>query len=88
MVLGLRRSRHVLMLVRARVAGHSGWRYGIRDWGGRQKGQRELLPELAAIPWTGRVVYVIYDSDAVSNPGVCRAEFALARALKRCGCSR
>ena len=40
MVLGLRRSRHVLMLVRARVAGNRGWRYGIRDWGGRQKGQR------------------------------------------------
>src|SRR5438552_18965936 len=31
MVLGLRRPRHVLMLVRAMVAGRSEWRYGVRD---------------------------------------------------------
>ena len=40
MVLRMRRSRHVLVLMRARLTGHSRWRYGVRDGRARQKGQR------------------------------------------------
>lgn len=44
-----------------------------------------LLDELTAIEWSGRVVYVCYDSDAASNLNVVGAEAALAHALTGCG---
>ena len=42
-----------------------------------------MLPELEAITWTGRRVYICYDSDASSNPMVMQAETALAKELTR-----
>lgn len=44
-----------------------------------------LLPELESVLWEGRQVLVIYDSDAVVNADVCRAETALADELTRKG---
>jgi DNA polymerase-1 len=52
---------------------------------GRPEGERELLPQLATIPWRGRLVYLVFDSDAASKPEVQWAEWALARALARHG---
>jgi hypothetical protein len=46
-----------------------------------------LLPELAKIKWEGRRVYVVYDSDAVSNRNVLMAEAELARQLVERGAS-
>jgi hypothetical protein len=44
-----------------------------------------LLPELAAIPWRGRTVYIAYDSDAVTNPHVLTAEARLIDELTKRG---
>jgi len=55
---------------------------GVRSW--RMKdadGASVTLPELDLIPWTGRRVRIVFDSDAVSNPDVRAAELALAREL-------
>src|SRR6516165_3089806 len=49
---------------------------GVDSFGGP-----ELLPELAAFEWKGRDVFIVYDSDAVKNPNVLRAENRLAAAL-------
>lgn len=43
----------------------------------------KLLPELAAINWHGRPVYIAFDSDAASNPQVCTAEARLVEELVR-----
>lgn len=51
--------------------------YSFRDKAGA------LLPELAAINWAGRDVFICYDSDAASNPAVMAAEASLAEALQR-----
>jgi hypothetical protein len=40
-----------------------------------------LIEELAGIAWAGRRVYIVYDSDAVSNRNVLMAETELARQL-------
>lgn len=42
---------------------------------------RSLLEDLEAIPWKDRTVYVVYDSDAVSNPKVVQAAVGLATTL-------
>lgn len=44
-----------------------------------------LLPQLQAVVWDQRVVYIIYDSDAAVNPNVTMAESALAHALTQLG---
>lgn len=49
------------------------------------KAGAHLLPDMAAIEWSGRIAYICYDSDAVSNPNVVAAEAALAHALTGCG---
>lgn len=41
----------------------------------------KLLPELAAINWRGRTVYIAFDSDAVNNPQVAVAEARLIETL-------
>jgi hypothetical protein len=46
---------------------------------------RELMPDLANLPWQGRRVYICFDSDRAMNPDVRRAEKQLARALGRKG---
>ena len=45
----------------------------------------DLLPALEAFRWDGRIVTIVFDSDASSNPQVCAAEGALARELAQRG---
>jgi Domain of unknown function (DUF3854)/Domain of unknown function (DUF927) len=52
---------------------------------GRKVGNLTLNPDLAAIAWEGRLVYIVYDSDAATNPDVARAERALAAVLTKAG---
>jgi hypothetical protein len=52
---------------------------------GKAKGKRELLPELAAIPWNDRQVTIVYDSDLADNRQVQWAERNLAEALRKLG---
>ncbi|HEX4612367.1 MAG TPA: DUF3854 domain-containing protein, partial [Urbifossiella sp.] len=65
---------------------------GVWNWvvpreakGGKKVGKLALNPDLAAVPWPGRPVYLAYDSDAASNPDVAAAERALADVLRRHG---
>jgi hypothetical protein len=44
-----------------------------------------LLPMFTEFAWTEREVYIVYDSDAASNPNVMQAENALARELTTLG---
>ena len=46
-----------------------------------------LLPMFKEFNWTGRKVYICYDSDAVTNPLVIQAENALAAVLLELGCT-
>ncbi len=52
-----------------------------RDATGRGAGPRELIPDLAGLPWAGRRVWLAFDSDSATNPSVRAAERALAAAL-------
>ena len=45
----------------------------------------ELIDGLASIPWEGRPVCIVYDSDASTNKNVLSAEWLLAQALKSKG---
>lgn len=66
---------------------------GVNGWqtkrptgaGGTKAGPRELIPDLAAVAWAGRRVYVVYDSDAADKPEVRWAEWHLAEALRAAG---
>jgi hypothetical protein len=49
------------------------------------KQRMAVLPQFAEFQWSGRTVYICYDSDASSNPLVVQAENALARELLRLG---
>lgn len=51
----------------------------------RKVGERELIPDLDAIDWAQRKVYVVFDSDAATNPKVQLAELHLGEALQRRG---
>jgi hypothetical protein len=53
--------------------------------GGRAQGKRELIAELAAIPWEGRPVAIAYDSDLAEKRDVQWAEWSLAEALRERG---
>lgn len=53
---------------------------GVWSWRSKRNNQ-SLLPALREIAWEGRNVYIIYDSDAISNPQVALAEQALCQAL-------
>jgi hypothetical protein len=44
-----------------------------------------LLPQFKEFEWSGRAVFIVFDSDAVTNPMVMQAENALARALTALG---
>lgn len=44
-----------------------------------------FLPLLAEFVWKGRTVYIVFDSDAIGNPQVIKAENALARELLKRG---
>jgi hypothetical protein len=52
---------------------------------GNGTGRRELIDDLASIPWQGRQVHVAFDSDAVTNDNVLWAEWHLSKALAERG---
>src|SRR5262249_26390997 len=52
---------------------------------GKGVGEREPIDDLAAISWQGRIVYICFDSDAVTNPNVQLAEWELAKVLRSKG---
>lgn len=54
----------------------------VKDAKGRARGEFQLIEDLAAIPWNGRIVYVVFDSDAIVNPNVRNAERQLAKVLE------
>jgi putative DNA primase/helicase len=68
------------------LVGVYGWqRRRQKDKDGKVVGDRELIPDLATVPWQGRPVYLANDSDIASNPNVRQAEFHFAEALARQG---
>ena len=61
---------------------------GVYRWQKKREnkdGPRELIPDLDGIAWEGRVVYIIYDSDAAKKKTVTLAEWHLAEVLKAKG---
>ena len=55
-------------------------------WNFREKtegGGHRVLPELQAIQWHNRDVWIVYDSDAATNDSVLKAEHMLAQTLMR-----
>lgn len=46
-----------------------------------KKNNISLLPPLDKFKWNGRLVYIIYDSDLISNINVRKAQYKLARLL-------
>jgi hypothetical protein len=52
---------------------------------GKKKGPRLLIDDLAAFDWTGRDVYIVFDSDAVGNRNILLAEWRLAKLLNAKG---
>jgi Domain of unknown function (DUF3854) len=67
------------------LVGVYGWVKRSRDAEGKPVGERELIDDLAAIPWKGRLVYIAFDSDAVTKPQVLHAAYHLAEVLQRRG---
>jgi P4 family phage/plasmid primase-like protien len=64
------------------------WGFSLRrerDAAGKAIGDRKLLPELEQIVWQGRIVYIVFDSDAWHNPDVRLAEVALVEELTKRG---
>jgi hypothetical protein len=54
-------------------------------WSWHEKGSRALLPDFLRIPLRGRVVEVLPDSDAATNPAIGHAMRQLADALRSIG---
>lgn len=55
-------------------------------WGFRQpRSKTIMLPLLEEIVWQGRLVYIVYDSDAAANPQVACARSELSRMLAQRG---
>lgn len=52
-------------------------------WNFAVAGTEDLLPELLALKWPGRDVFIIFDSDAATNPSVIAAEARLVDELQR-----
>ncbi|GEM_PF-1190753 len=64
------------------LIGDWGWQHKRqRDENKRPIGPRKMIPDLAAVAWKGRTVFVIFDSDAADKPNVQHAERELAKAL-------
>lgn len=53
---------------------------GVWSWKSSKKGEA-MLPILKGIKWKGRQVYIAFDSDAATNPGVAKAQAALCEEL-------
>jgi putative DNA primase/helicase len=56
---------------------------GVFGW--KPKNCERLLPELGAIPWKGRSVFIVFDSDAAEKENVADAERRLAAQLTNHG---
>src|ERR1019366_4075066 len=68
------------------LVGVYGWhKKRAKSKDGKAQGERELIDDLAPIPWQGRPVFLCFDSDAAANPNVRRAEWHLAEVLARKG---
>jgi len=67
------------------LAGVWGWCAPRMTENGKKVGRLELHPDLAAIEWRGRRIFIVFDSDAAANPNVRQAELALAAVLRRHG---
>jgi hypothetical protein len=63
------------------LAGVYAWQKKRPRHDGKPTGPRELIEDLASIPWQGRVVYILFDSDAAENPHVRWGEWHLGQAL-------
>ncbi len=57
---------------------------GVHNWRSLPKGVA-FLPELEAIAWARRYVYITFDSDYMTNPAVCSALKELAQELVQRG---
>ena len=59
---------------------------GVWGWRGKaMDNQSQPLPDLDLIPWQGRIVTIVFDSDVAVNPEVKRARHALGKELYRRG---
>lgn len=68
------------------LVGVYGWMKGRpKNAEGKGEGQRELIPDLAAVAWQGRRVFIVYDSDLTTKPEVRWAEWHLAEGLRKAG---
>jgi putative DNA primase/helicase len=57
--------------------------FGVFAW--KLKDHQKLLPELERINWSGRQVFICFDSDVTSKPNVAQAESQLAAVLESKG---
>lgn len=57
---------------------------GVDVWRSSKR-RLPLLPQLAAVEWAERTVFIVFDSDAATNPDVVRAQRQLAQALHERG---
>ena len=68
------------------LVGVYGWQKARpKNADGKSEGQRELIPDLAAITWNGRRVLIGYDSDIIDKPPVAWAQWHLAEVLTKAG---
>jgi hypothetical protein len=61
---------------------------GVWNWQRKRTnkdGPRELINDLAAVPWKGRPVVIVFDSDLVEKPEIALAELNLGRVLEAAG---
>jgi hypothetical protein len=56
-----------------------------RNEAGQGVGPRELIPDLAAVVWAGRVVVIVFDSDLRDKPDVQWARWHLYEVLRELG---
>ena len=68
------------------LGGVDGWsKSRPKDESGAPTGPRKLRNELADLPWRGRLVYIVFDSDQADNYNVRRTQRQLGKALKEEG---
>jgi hypothetical protein len=68
------------------LVGVYGWQKArSKNDDGRGTGPRDLIPDLATVAWTGRPVFIAFDSDIVVKVQVTWAQWHLAEALTKAG---
>jgi putative DNA primase/helicase len=67
------------------LVGVYGWQQPRPRTDGKGQGPRKLIEGLARIPWRGRRVFIVFDSDAAEKREVRWGEWHLARALRAAG---